>query len=186
MSTQYGTPQQLPSRALDGEIEARPTYYADRRDRPAPVVLDAVATVAPAQLLTLTGGRVMVTGTPHQLSQHVAKWRAEGRLVHADTPQPDGVPGRYALVVQLAPRALDHRTQAATVQPPFWTPRRALVAAAFALIVLAVLAWAVAVALAWLASNLLLVLGVLVVVAVIAAKAGPRVCQTIVTVTHRH
>ncbi|MEV6967607.1 hypothetical protein AB0M47_21130 [Hamadaea sp. NPDC051192] len=175
----------MPGRALDGEIQARPTFYVEQRDRPAPVVLNAVATVAPAELISLTGGRVMVTGTPHQLNQHVAKWRAEGRLVHADIPQPDGTPGRYALVVQLAPRTIAHR-QASTVQPPFWTPRRALVAAAFAFIVLAVLAWAVAVALAWLASNLVLVIGGLVVVAVIAAKAGPRVCQTIVTVTHRH
>jgi hypothetical protein len=165
------------------DLDKVATYTIDDYP-PALTTLDAVAASRSAELLVLTGGRMMVTGTPAQLGGHVAQWRAEGRLLGASEPQPDGT-GRYTLVVRLAPRTRAHQQQAAQ-QPVFWTPRRKLIAAAVAIVLAAVLAWAIAVAVAWVVDHLVAVLVIAAIAIALSVKTGPRICQTIVTVTHRH
>jgi hypothetical protein len=154
-------------------------YVATDAQYPQRRVIDAVATVGAAEVMHLTGGRAMVTGTVGQITAHVARWRAEGRLVDTESPQPEGQ-GRYSLVVYLAPRTVTHRQPV----PQFWTSRRKVVAAAAALALIAVLIWAMLVAVAWIAEHIIGVLVIAAVVIALSVKVGPRVCQTIVTVTH--
>jgi hypothetical protein len=109
--------------------------------------------------------------------------RNAGQLVKASRPVPDGRPGMYSVTVRLAPIVV----RQPPTRPGFWTGRAAPpLPPASVLAVLTAVGVAVYLVLAWVAAHLAGVLAVLVLAALIAGVAMPRVCKTVVTVTHKH
>jgi hypothetical protein len=174
--------------SLEGEILDQQPYYVITDAAPPPYTMTAQQlqpTRTGVQLLNLTGGRVVIAGTLDEIREQIAVYRHAGRLVDVGDPVPDGQPGRYAVTVRLAPPVQPHAAAARPAPGPYWTLPR-LITAAVALVLLGALVWAVIALLAWVAANMAIVIAVLVLIGAVAVIAGPKVCETVVTVTHRH
>jgi hypothetical protein len=141
-----------------------------------------IARIGSVEVLRLPGDRATLAGPLPELQALLDRIRRAGQLAAASTPVPDGRPGWYTVTVRLLP------AQPAAAAPPagFWTGRRVAVAAGAGAGVLTALGVLGYLALTWVAAHLAGVLAVLVLAALIAGVAMPRVCKTVVTVIHRH
>jgi hypothetical protein len=146
--------------------------------------MNTITPTSGPQIVRLPGDRAAIAGTLAQIGPILNRLRASGILLAASNPVPDGRPGHVIVTVRLAPA---QRIAAPAARPRRRTRRAVIAAGAVtALAVLAAGLWAVLTVTAWVAAHTAAILGGLVVLALVLVAVGPRVCHTVITVTHRH
>lgn len=126
-----------------------------------------------ATLVRIDAERAAITGTTVQVGQMLDRLARSGRLASASDPQPTGQGGQVLVTV----RVLPPRPAAAAVTASPGVRRRVRpwvwwTAGGAAVAVLAVVAWLVAVAVAWLVAHWAVVVAALVGVAVLLGLLG--------------
>jgi hypothetical protein len=137
-----------------------------------------------AEVVQLGHDRAAISGTLGQVGEVLGLLRRAGQLAAVSDPVPDGRPGDVIVTVRLLPAPLPARRQ--VVRRRVWTRRRVAVAAGVGLAVTGLLGTLVYLVVAWVVAHLAAILAVLVVAGLAVGAFGPRVCRTVVTVTHRH
>lgn len=167
-------------RVIAGQVQSRPSGVAHQ-----------------VEVLRLPGDRATLAGPLSQVDALLRRLQADGRLASASDPVPDGRPGMYAVTVRLlnAQRPVPARSRVTVLAPAgtsaaapvraWWTRRRVVVATA-AVVTVTLLGCVIYVVVTWITAHLVAIVAVLLLAGLISVAAGRPVCQTVITITHRH
>lgn len=135
-------------------------------------------------MVPMSNNAVSLDGTLAQIQTSIAQIGERRQIVSVSSPisSPTGEPGMVQVTVQLLP----NRQPAPPPKPAFWNRRRVTIAAIVAATVMTVVAWAMYLIAVWVMAHLAAIALIAAGVVGLALLGGPRVCRTIVSVTHFH
>ncbi len=132
----------------------------------------------------LPHGQATLDGPFGEVARITRMLLARGEIMRASLPTPSA--NGVMVTIQFATAALrPGAARGRAVRRP-WTARRRAVVAGSAVSGAGLLTWVGYLTVAWTAAHPLAILAALVVLALGVTTAGRRVCQTAVTVIHRH